>query len=216
MSLMDGERENHRNLLDQVNEYYSQKIKKYGATHKGVDWNSQESQNLRFDQLLRIIGEDRECSVIDYGCGYGAMASYIRNRGYTGHYIGFDISEAMIKAAREQQSKLQNCSFVADAASLDIADYTIASGIFNVKQQIPNDQWQTYIVDTIHIMAEHSRKGFAFNMLTSHSDKNKVRPNLFYGDPCIFINHCISKYSRHVTMLHDYDLYEFTISVRLI
>lgn len=212
---MSGERDKHKKLLEQVEKYYTQKIGEYGATHKGVDWNSQESQNLRFDQLLRVTRDERDCSIIDYGCGYGAMASYMRGRGYTGQYFGFDISGAMIKAAHEQQSKLLNCTFVTDATSLNIADYTIASGIFNVRQQIPNDQWRTYVVDTIRNMAEHSSKGVSFNMLTIYSDKDKMRSDLFYGDPCFFIDHCIRTYSRHVAMLHDYGLYEFTILVHL-
>lgn len=204
----------HQKLLDQVKDYYTQKILEHGATHEGVDWNSPESQILRFDQLLRVTRDEHDCSIIDYGCGYGAMAPYIRGLGYTGQYFGFDISEAMIKAARKQQSKLLDCTFVSDAASLDVADYTIASGIFNVKQQIGNDEWHTYVVDTIRSMAEHSRNGFSFNILTSYSDKDKIRPDLFYGDPCFFIDHCIRTYSRHVAMLHDYGLYEFTILVR--
>lgn len=211
---MNVERVKHENLLERVKKYYTQKIVEHGATHRGVDWNSPESQNLRFDQLLRVIGNERDCSIIDYGCGYGAMASYIRRRGYKGLYLGFDISEVMIKAAREQQYGLSDCIFVTDAASLDTADYTIASGIFNVKQEIPNDEWRTYVVNTIQNMAECSRKGFSFNMLTSYSDIDKMRADLFYGDPCFFINHCIRTYSRHVAMLHDYGLYEFTILVR--
>lgn len=212
---MNRNRAKYEKLLKQVNNYYTQKIIEHGATHLGVDWNSPESQILRFDQLLKVTRDENDCSIIDYGCGYGAMAPYIRKRGYTGQYFGFDISEAMIKEARKQQSHILDCTFVTDATSLDVADYTIASGIFNIKQQISNDQWRSYIIDTIRTMAEHSRKGFAFNMLTSYSDKDKMRPDLFYGDPCFFIDHCIRNFSRHVTMLHDYGLYEFTILVRM-
>ena len=38
--------------------------------------------------------------MLDYGCGYGALRSYLRERGHRGHYVGFDISERMIEAAR--------------------------------------------------------------------------------------------------------------------
>lgn len=213
---MSVERNKHVELLRQVETYYTQKIEQYGATYKGVDWNSQESQNVRFDQLLMITGDERDCSIIDYGCGYGAMAAYMRKHGYTGKYIGFDISDAMIREARKQQSRLLDCIFVTNTSSLPVVDYTIASGIFSVKQQISNDEWCTYVVDTIRNMAEHSRKGFTFNMLTAYSDKNKMRTDLFYGDPGFFIDHCIRTYSRHVAMLHDYGLYEFTILVRMI
>lgn len=213
---MSGVLSKHEKILTQVKAYYGDKLHLHGATHLGVDWNSVQSQTLRFDQLLKVIGSERACSVIDYGCGYGAMAPYIRSLGYTGKYVGFDISEAMIEEARKQQSKISQCFFVTDRDSLHVADYTIASGIFNVKQQTQNSEWLKYVLDTIRSMAGISRKGFSFNMLTSYSDKDKIRPDLFYGDPCFFIDHCIRTYSRHVAMLHDYGLYEFTILVRMI
>lgn len=205
----------HEKILKKVKTYYTDKLLVHGATHLGVDWNSVQSQNLRFDQLLKVMGSERSCSVIDYGCGYGAMASYIRGLGYTGKYIGFDISKAMIGEARKQQYNIPQCFFVTNRGSLSVADYTLASGIFNVKLQTKSDAWLRYVLDTIRIMAKHSRKGFSFNMLTSYSDTNKLRPDLFYGDPCFFIDHCIRTYSRHVAILHDYGLYEFTILVRM-
>ena len=52
-------------------------------------------------------------------------------------------------------------------------------------------------------------------MLTSYSDPDRMRPDLYYGDPCRLFDHCKRRYSRHVALLHDYGLYEFTILVRL-
>ena len=57
-------------------------------------------------------------------------------------------------------------------------------------------------------------KGFAFNMLTSYSDADKMRDDLYYGDPCELFDHCKRSYSRNVALLHDYGLYEFTMLVR--
>ena len=68
---------------------------------------------------------------------------------------------------------------------------------------------------TLETLAELSIRGFAFNMLTSYSDTDKMRPDLYYGDPAFFFDHCKRRYSRNVALLHDYGLYEFTIIVRL-
>jgi hypothetical protein len=51
-------------------------------------------------------------------------------------------------------------------------------------------------------------------MLTSYSDPGRMRPDLYYGDPREYFDLCKRKYSRHVALLHDYGLYEFTIIVR--
>ena len=54
--------------LEQVKSYFGKRIEKYGASPRGVDWNSDESQNNRFDQLLKIV-ETPSFSILDYGCG---------------------------------------------------------------------------------------------------------------------------------------------------
>ena len=63
-------------------------------------------------------------------------------------------------------------------------------------------------------MNANSLKGFAFNCLTSYSDPEKMRADLFYPNPCQVFDHCKTKFSRHVALLHDYGLYEFSILVR--
>jgi len=94
------------------------------------------------------------------------------------------------------------------------ADYTVASGIFNVRLDRPDDQWRAYLHDTLDVLDRSSRRGFAFNCLTSYSDADKMRAHLYYADPCALFDLCKRRYSRQVALLHDYGLYEFTILVR--
>jgi hypothetical protein len=37
---------------------------------------------------------------------------------------------------------------------------------------------------------------------------------LYYADPRVLFDHCKTRYSKNVALLHDYGLYEFTILVR--
>jgi hypothetical protein len=71
------------------------------------------------------------------------------------------------------------------------------------------------VLSTLDRMHALSQRGFAFNMLTVHSDAEKMRDDLYYGDPEFFLGHCLARFSRHVALLHDYPLYEFTVLVRL-
>jgi len=93
-------------------------------------------------------------------------------------------------------------------------DYIIASGIFNVRQDILNKEWEQYISDTLTVINDRSSKGFAFNMLTSYSDKEFMRDYLYYANPSFYFDHCKRNFSKHVALLHDYPLYEFTIMVK--
>jgi hypothetical protein len=94
------------------------------------------------------------------------------------------------------------------------ADYTVASGIFNVKLDISADEWAHYVLRTVDTIAKLSRKGFAFNALTKYSDADRMRPDLYYADPFLLFDYCKTKISRFVSLLHDYPLYEFTVLVR--
>ena len=72
-------------IRERVAEYYSEKVRQHGETASGVDWNSTESQKTRFDQLLRIVpSEAADYSILDYGCGYGALVDVLGERGAKG------------------------------------------------------------------------------------------------------------------------------------
>jgi SAM-dependent methyltransferase len=205
-----------RSLIGGVERYYTAKVQTHGATPQGVDWNGEDSQRLRFDQLLRLIdGQAEPMSVIDYGCGYGGLVESLAARVTDFSYCGYDVSEAMIAAARDAHGEDQRVSFVSKEQDLRPADFTIASGILNVRLGQPEDAWREYVLETLDKLAAVSRRGFAFNALTSHSDPERMRPDLFYADPAVLLDHCLQHYSRNVVLDHDYELYEFSVIVRL-
>ena len=93
-------------LRGQARDYYETKLRAHGPTPAGVDWNSQESQELRFALLANLWRDEADASILDYGCGYGALADYLRARGHRGAYVGFDVSEAMAQAAHARVASL--------------------------------------------------------------------------------------------------------------
>lgn len=197
-------------IQKQVTDYYTRRIREHGPCASGVDWNSPQSQELRFEQLLRVIDERTE-SLLDYGCGYGALIDALERRGGIANYQGFDLSAEMVAAAR---SLYADREFVSEVSALKTADVSLASGVFNVKMTTPTAEWEAYVLDTIQHMNALSRHGFAFNLLTSYSDQEFMRDDLYYGDPCFYFDFCKRYCSRHVALQHDYGLYEFTILVR--
>jgi hypothetical protein len=120
----------------------------------------------------------------------------------------------MILAARARHAASTNAQFVVSAAPPEMADYGIASGIFNVKLGRGDAEWWIYFETTLDVLDRTSQHGFAFNCLTSYSDADMMRDYLYYADPCALFDLCKRRYSRHVALLHDYGLYEFTILVR--
>jgi SAM-dependent methyltransferase len=205
----------HSDILATVKTYYAGKVRKHGPTPRGVDWNSPEAQRTRFAQFVRLIDGSGSFSINDYGCGYGALVSYLREIGCSFSYCGFDVAWEMVARAQEHVRNDEGCTFVVDRALLAPADYTVASGIFNVKLDVEQEEWTAYVLRTIAELAELSRAGFAFNALTAYADEKYKREELYYADPRFLFDHCMRNYSRQVALLHDYGLYDFTILVRL-
>jgi SAM-dependent methyltransferase len=195
-----------------VADYYTGKLREHGPTHQGVDWNSAESQELRFEQFLRIVPGDAPVSVLDYGCGYGAFAEYLEAQGVElAAYTGYDVSDEMVATARERS----RWAFTTDRGELAPAGVTVASGVFNVRVDTDEETWRDYTLETIGELAALSRRGLGFNMLTRYSDPERMTDRLYYGDPAFYFDWCKRNLSRQVALLHDYGLYEFTILVRL-
>lgn len=201
-------------FLFPIERYYSNKLAQFGAAPEGVDWNGPESQTKRFEQLCKLLPKDESYSVADVGCGYGALLDYLSDNATQFEYVGLDISAAMIDAAKKLHANRPSAQFVVETEPPQPVDFAIASGIFNVKLKADGDAWMTYIIQTLEAMSAFTRRGFAFNCLTGYSDREKMRADLHYADPCEMFDLCKRRFSRNVALLHDYDLYEFTIVVR--
>lgn len=201
-------------LLADVADYYARKLEQHGETPRGVDWNSEDGQQLRFTQLLKVVDSDERFSILDLGCGYGALVEALQSRFSAFEYLGLDVAGEMVEAARRRFGGHAGVRFETGASASQPMDFAVASGIFNVRMQRTPEEWRTYVNDTLDVLHTASTRGFAFNCLTSYSDVERQRPDLHYADPCELFHRCKTRYGRNVALLHDYGLYEFTIIVR--
>ena len=202
-------------LLASIGEYYDQKFAAHGTTPHGSDWNGEESQLARFDALLDMIDEDKESfiTINELGCGYGAMFGPISNRFLNFHYHGYELSPVIANAARNFISQ-ENATIHDSETITEIADYSFASGLFNVKLDSVIEVWEDYVFSMMDEMFRKSKRAFAFNMLTSFSDVEFRKDYLYYGNPSRILDWCLSRYSRRVILKHDYERHEFVVLVK--
>jgi SAM-dependent methyltransferase len=200
-------------IRGEVAAYYSSKLATHGPTSQGVDWNGAASHDTRHRQFLRLLGDDRQASVLDLGCGYGDFLRFLRAEGHQGPFIGYDVAATMIAEASRLHGEVA-CRWRIGAEPGETADFAVASGIFNVKGEVSIDAWGSYVRDTVDVLARAGRRGFGFNVLSLSSDPARRSANLYYADPAEMLSHCLVRYGRSVALLQDYGLYEFTIVVR--
>jgi SAM-dependent methyltransferase len=196
--------------LKAVRDLYEKSLRKHGATPKGVGWRDAPGHALRFERLAQLIDRRGPVSVNDLGCGYGAFLEYLKGRGVKlSRFRGLDISERMLAEARRRHPSGE---WILGSRLAAAADYSFASGIFNVRLKASRASWRRFIVRTLDELSRFSKRGFAFNLLSSYVDYRE--PHLYYADPREFFDLCKRRYSRKVALLHDYPLYEWTILVR--
>jgi len=201
-------------ILSAVAAYYASKLAEHGPTPKGVDWNGLASHELRHRQFLRLLDSDTNTSVLDLGCGFGDFLRFLRAEGFRGDFIGYDVAPSMIAEASRLHGEGPDRRWRVGAEPAETADFAIASGMFNVKGDVPTETWTRYVQETTDILARAGRWGFGFNVLSLASDPERRRPDLYYADPAEMFAYCLSRFGRSVAVLQDYGLYEFTVIVR--
>jgi len=195
-----------------IADYYTRKALRHGATPAGVDWLCSASQELRYAQLLKIVQSCDSFSLNELGCGYGAglrsLAKYCP--GADVDYLGIDLSNEMVRLADMLWGG--GAKFIAANASPRVADYSIASGIFNVKLGHARDRWERHIERTLDGLHATSRLGFAVNLLAAEPEQSGI-PQLYRTRPEPWIRHCELYPGSAVKVLSGYGLAEFTLCV---
>jgi SAM-dependent methyltransferase len=192
--------------------YYRDKFEKYGATPKGVDWNGGESQNKRFKVQYEMVKSILSINsrVIDYGCGYGAMATFLQKNSFYGEYTGYDVVEDYIQYASKANSLFPNYRFVSKILNHEKFDILFSSGVFHV---ITNKQG-SWISDYVKPTIEH---------MLSISDicvMNFLKPNPTHFNEGLFfpeINSILGLVTNNQLIFdiaEDYGLWEWTIMMR--
>jgi SAM-dependent methyltransferase len=203
---------------EEIDDFYRRKLADHGPSAEGMGWRDHDSQEIRFRQLLKIVPSTGvDFTINDLGCGAGDLINLLRKQFKDKvTYRGYDAIPEMVAAAKLKFPESRNIGFfhIEGYDALQLSDYSVASGIFNVRNSTSDTDWQAYILNTLHAMAEKSSKGFAFNALTKYSDSDRMRPDLYYSDPLFLFDYCKRNFSRNVALLHDYGIYDFTILVR--
>ena len=199
--------------LQGVASYYDGRVREFGPTPWGVDWTCELTQQLRFVQLLKLVGRRRRFSLNDLGCGYGALLPFVRARfGPEVDYIGADVAEEMIVQATRLHGG--EGRFVTSSALPRVADFSVASGIFNVQLGYPPATWRAFVRDVLRELHRASRLGFAVNFIRPARRGQVPREGLYRSRPSYWAEFCRREFGAQVEVVQGYGLREFTLLVR--
>jgi SAM-dependent methyltransferase len=210
-----GSPDDFQDLHAEVERHYSGTVARHGATALGVDWTCVPTQELRFVQLLKLCDFERPFSLNDIGCGYGALLGFLgrRHRGKRVDYLGVDLSAPMIGQARRLWARRRNAAFDIGARSPRTADYSVASGIFNIRFSVPQARWVELVRHSLDQIYATSAKGFAVNFLAALPAGTTGKQELYRTDVKTWAGFCRERYQAKVDVLDAYGMREFTLLV---
>lgn len=143
--------------------FYKIAYKKHGMSARGVNWNSRNSQHIRFAVIASMLkNEYSTCSVADAGCGFGDLYFFLEEKKLLPkHYIGIDTLQHFINISQKRLKDSPYCTLTCRDIlkdKLPFADWYIASGSLNILSDF--DTWLF-----LEKMLFYSKKGIVFNIL---------------------------------------------------
>jgi SAM-dependent methyltransferase len=190
-----------------VLERYNRRLAALGPVPEALGW-TKNRHVLRYHMLLEPWHLTRE-RLLDFGCGFGDMFAYCRERLPEVQYEGIDLNPALVAVGRKRYPDARLAEHDALRKGLDGRwDVIVASGVFNFKL---GDNW-AFVETVLDLFSRHADKGFAANFLSDRVDFRL--DDTFHADPARVLA-LAYRYSNRVVLRNDYMPFEFTVYVDL-
>ncbi|MDB4197646.1 class I SAM-dependent methyltransferase [Ascidiaceihabitans sp.] len=184
---------------------YSRRFKKYGATAEGSYWISKARQELRFEIMIKEmlkLQNNLELSIGDIGCGYGALVNYIATKYNPKNirYFGADISTDLIKYCTKNYD-LRWAKFTVGSKPHSDVDVCLMSGTYNLAATHNALDWENHIFKNLTECWSKTQKMLIFNLQTSdttHISSGKI----FYANKKNILNRCNAQLNTAVCVEH--------------
>ncbi|MCH2141546.1 MAG: class I SAM-dependent methyltransferase [Phycisphaerales bacterium] len=144
-------------------EAYQHAIDVHGAGFAATLWGSAGTQSLRFQVLVEMIGGLAGCSLLDLGCGDGALERWLIDSGQMPTSLaGLDAIGPQVDLARSQAadwSEYMQVDLLDETIAWPIADWVIVSGTLNTMTEFE-------VGAVLERAWSSSQAGLAFNLLS--------------------------------------------------
>jgi len=198
----------HKQITKVSNEYYNQRGKQYPCTSKAVFWDDQQTQYLRFHEIVKHIDLGADSTVLDVGCGNAEFYKYLNFNGFKGQYKGYDINQELLSQASQMYSGI-------DVEEIDILeqdiverfDYVVVSGLFNLNYG-QTMAWVERMLTALHCLAH---KKVIFNAISTYV--NFKQDEMFYINPAALLDFVLSNLSSQVVLEHGVLPYNYLMAI---
>jgi ubiquinone/menaquinone biosynthesis C-methylase UbiE len=189
---------------------YERRLRQFGYSPQTLGWGKKGRQDVRFQVLAQYALRMPESSVLDVGCGFADLYDFLLRHGWHGQYTGTDIVPGLLKVARERHPHLdlRENDLTSNAASLNVYDFVMASGVLNARLKSGNNK--EHIRDMLNAMHRHARVAVCADFLSTYVEFQE--PRNWHTDPGWVLG-VARQVSRRVLLRHDYMPYEFALFI---
>lgn len=179
---------------------------KHGALAKGA---------RRCDAMFRAVEPGKAFSILDVGCGPGFAIAYLEEKFGSdfSSYLGVDISPPLLAAARQAfpAYAFEQRDIIAELLPQQSYDHVIINGVITAKFGLSHARMEDFAGQLLKAAWSAARHSLSFNVMSTHVDW--TRDDLFHWPIDSAMDFCVKNLSRHVNILADYGLYEYTVQV---
>ncbi len=191
----------------QISESYRRLFKKFGFGPKSLKWRNEKASVKRFNALISDIDFEGK-TILDVGCGFGNIISFIDNKTKNFTYTGTDIIPEFINEAKKLHSKHKFgiLDFTKDKIDKNY-DIILASGCLNSNRS-NNLEFRKKIIKKLFMKADYV---LAFNMAGDFPQPdNKKENNVWYANSMEILQFCFSLTNKVIFKI-GYAYKDFTI-----
>ena len=179
-------------------------------TSETLGWRPGTSQ-VRFQAFVNEFDTCGVASLLDIGCGFGDLLAFLRERGWTGQYIGVDIVPEFIAEAHASYVGDDRAEFVVgdftEMSDLPQCDAALASGLFNHRREADNWACVEDFLARAHAICS---RYLAVDFLSETADRR--RDDLVFRDAGAILDLGL-RYSRRAVLDHGYMPFEFMLKL---
>jgi len=193
-------------MIDNVKKQYQDAYIMHGNSLEAV-FIPKGRQLERFSSLLTYVKKE-PFSILDYGCGLGQMADYIKEKFPQADYSGVDIVEEFIL---ENKSKYDFGKFEIISDCYDVKDnYDViaAAGVFNLLYVNDKAQHQKIIYDNLRHLFSKTNDLLSVNFMTDQVDF--IQEGAFHQNISELYDFAKKNLTKRVAIDESYMPYEFT------
>ncbi|EFI5801447.1 TPA: class I SAM-dependent methyltransferase [Escherichia coli] len=114
-------------------------------------------KDLELPTLKRLMGNLSGLNVLDFGCGPGLIARWLRNMGAT-RIVGYDISEGMLNYARQYEEKEKlGIEYISDIKEEQHDYFDVVLAIYVIPYATTHEELQAMIYDMYRLLKPGGR-----------------------------------------------------------